>query len=153
MAISLSAVAVLMNLESFSSIPYQDIAGIWTNGYGNTFDVGPHTKPVTQAQAQAALVRHVNVFATGINKCLVVTPTQNQYDALMLWTYNVGVTAACHSTLMRNLNEGALPSVWCKQLLKWNKVTVNGHLVPSRGLTNRRQTEYVLCMKDSNGKT
>jgi lysozyme len=151
--LSASALVLLMALEAFSSGPYQDIAGVWTNGFGNTINVGPTTPPISRDQAQHDLVRHVNVFATGIDNCLRVTPTQNQYDAVMLWTYNVGVTAACHSTLIRQLNEGALPSIWCKQLLKWNKVTIHGQLVPSRGLTNRRNTEYQLCMKDSHGKS
>lgn len=147
--VSIVAITMLMALEGFSALPYKDIAGVWTNGYGNTAAVGPSTPAVTQAQAQQALVRHVDVFAHGLDRCLLVTPTQNQYDALMLWTYNVGVTAACGSTLMRQLNAGALPSVWCAQLFRWNKVRINGQLVPSKGLTNRRHAEYELCMKDS----
>lgn len=145
--VSIAALAVLMVLEGFSAIPYKDIAGVWTNGYGNTAAVTKTTPPVSQEQAQAQLVRHVNVFAAGLDRCLLVTPTQNQYDALMLWTYNVGVHAACSSSLMRRLNEGALPSVWCAQLFRWNKVRVNGRLVTSEGLTNRRKAEHTLCMK------
>jgi len=151
-ALSAAALILLMALEGFRALPYKDIAGIWTDGYGNTHGVVPG-QPVTEPQAQATLIRHVNVFASGLDRCLLVTPTQNQYDALMLWTYNVGVSAACSSTLIRLLNQGALPSVWCGQLFRWNKVRINGQLVPSRGLTNRRQAEHTLCMKDSNGKT
>lgn len=145
--VSIVALTLLMALEGFSHLPYKDIAGVWTNGYGNTANVGPSTPAVSQDQAKAQLVRHVNVFASGLDRCLLVTPTQNQYDALMLWTYNVGVHAACSSTLMRQLNSGALPSVWCAQLLRWNKVRVDGQLVASRGLNSRRRTEYELCMK------
>lgn len=148
-AVSVVALALLMALEGFVALPYLDEAGVWTDGYGNTEHVVPG-KPVTEVQAKATLVRHVNVFAAGINKCLNIEPTQNQYDALMLWTYNVGVSAACHSTLMKQLNAGALPVVWCSQLLRWNKLRIHGQLVPSRGLTNRRQTEYTLCTKDPN---
>lgn len=147
LVVSAAALGLLKGLEGFSAPPYLDIAGVWTNGYGNTRNVGPTTPPVTQEQAHADLVRHVNVFAAGLDRCLLVTPTQNQYDALMLWTYNVGVHAACSSTLMRLLNEGALPSVWCAQLLRWNKVRVGGRLVTSRGLSNRRSTEHQLCVK------
>lgn len=145
--VSVVAITMLMALEGFSSLPYQDIAGIWTNGFGNTKNVGPKTPPVTQEQAKQDLVRHVDVFARGLDRCLLVTPTQNQYDAIMLWTYNVGTSAACGSTLIRRLNEGALPSVWCAELHKWNKVRVDGRLVVSRGLSNRREAEYQLCMK------
>lgn len=147
-ALSAGALVLLMTLEGLSLSPYKDIAGVWTDGYGNTQGVVPG-KAVTQAQATATLKRHVNVFGTGLDRCLRVTPTQNQYDAIMLWTYNVGVTAACGSTLIRQLNEGALPSVWCKQLFRWNRVRIDGRLVPSNGLTHRRTAEYTLCMKDS----
>lgn len=146
--VSIVAITMLMALEGFSALPYKDIAGVWTNGYGNTEAVGPRTPAVTQEQAKQALVRHTDVFARGLDRCLLVTPTQNQYDALMLWTYNVGVTAACGSTLMRQLNAAAPPSVWCAQLYRWNKVRINGRLVPSKGLTNRRQAEHDLCIKD-----
>lgn len=145
--LSAAAIMILMALEGFSALPYKDIAGIWTNGYGNTRAVGPATPAVTPDQARQELARHVDVFAKGLDRCLLVTPTQNQYDAIMLWTYNIGTSAACGSTLIRRLNEGALPSVWCAQLLKWDKVRVDGRLVTSKGLRNRRQAEYELCMK------
>lgn len=147
LTVSGAALVLLMGLEGFSALPYKDIAGVWTNGYGNTVSVGPKTPAVTKAQAQDTLRRHVDVFGQGLDRCLRVTPTQPQYDALTLWTYNVGVSAACGSTLMRQLNAGAPPAVWCAQLLRWNKVRVDGQLVPSRGLTNRRKAEYALCMK------
>lgn len=147
-ALSASALILLMALEGFSALPYKDIAGVWTDGFGNTANVVPGV-PVTHEQAKATLVRHVDVFGAGLDRCLLAEPTQNQYDALMLWTYNVGVSAACNSTLMRKLNTGQLPSVWCGELLKWNKVRINGQLVASKGLTKRRTTEQALCMKDS----
>lgn len=145
--LSAAALALLMALEGFSALPYKDIAGVWTNGYGNTHSVGPKTPAVAPEQAKQDLVRHVNVFAAGLDRCLTAAPTQNQYDALMLWTYNVGVSAACSSTLVRLLNAGQPPTVWCAQLLRWNKVRVNGQLVPSKGLTNRRKAEHALCIK------
>lgn len=145
--VSGAAVVTLMALEGFSSLPYPDVGGVWSNGFGNTEHVGPHTPPVTREQAQVQLVRRLDTFGQEMDRCLQVTPTQNQYDALMLWSYNVGVPAACSSTLMRRLNAGALPSVWCSQLLKWDKVRVNGRLVVSPGLHNRREAEYQLCMK------
>lgn len=147
-AVSTAAVVVLMTLEGFSALPYPDTGGIWTNGYGNTQHVDQHTPAVSREQAQAQLVRNLDVFGQGLDHCLRVTPTQPQYDALMLWTYNVGVYAACHSTLMRRLNEGARPAVWCAELLKWNKVRVNGRLVPNKGLTNRRNAEHALCIRN-----
>jgi lysozyme len=145
--ISGAALLTLMALEGFSSTPYLDVGGNWTDGYGNTDGVTATTPPVSKEQAKQDLERGVQRRTQALDRCLRVTPTQNQYDALALWAYNVGPTAACSSTLMRQLNAGALPSVWCAQLLRWDKVRVNGQLVVSKGLHNRRETEYQLCMK------
>jgi lysozyme len=145
--VSAAALALLMALEGFSALPYPDIGGVWTNGFGNTEGVTQHTPPVTREQAKQDLEQGVAKRAAVVDRCLRVPVTQNQYDALALWAYNVGTTAACGSTLMRRLNAGAPPHVWCAELLKWNKVRQAGRLVPSKGLTNRRKAEFALCMK------
>lgn len=147
-AVSTAAVAALMVLEGFSALPYPDIGGVWTNGFGHTEGVTARTPAVTPAQAKQDLEAGVAKRTAVLDRCLRVPVTQPQYDALALWTYNVGAPAACSSTLMRRLNEGAPPTVWCAELLKWNKVRVDGRLVPSQGLTNRRKAEHALCIKD-----
>jgi len=55
----------------------------------------------------------------------------------------VGVTAACNSSLIRKLNQGQPPAVWCGELLRW---TYSGGR-QLKGLINRRQGEYALCVK------
>ena len=55
----------------------------------------------------------------------------------------MGVTAACGSSLIRKLNAGQPPAVWCGELLRW---TYSGGR-QLKGLVNRRQGEYALCVK------
>ena len=74
--------------------------------------------------------------------CIVPAITQPQYEALASWAYNVGTGAACKSTLVRKLNAGEMPSSWCPELLRWNRV--QGRVV--KGLTNRRQAELKVCL-------
>jgi lysozyme len=66
--------------------------------------------------------------------------SQNEYDAYLDFTYNVGIGNFCHSTLNKKLNAGDYIGA-CKELLKWDKV--NGKALP--GLTKRRQEEYEKC--------
>jgi lysozyme len=65
--------------------------------------------------------------------------TQNQFDALVSFAFNVGVAAFLESTLLRLLNGKAYDMV-PDQLKRWSRD--NGHIVP--GLTHRRQKEIDL---------
>lgn len=96
----------------------------------------------TKAQCDAVLVRNLEKHGSGLLKCVTVPLNQNQFDALSSWTFNVGVGAACGSTLVKLLNQGQYTSA-CNQLPRWNRA--GGKEV--RGLTNRRMAERDLCLK------
>jgi lysozyme len=97
---------------------------------------------ITRKQAEEFLKHDLNKFHKSIQSCVKVPLSQNEYDAYISLTYNIGGNAFCRSTLVRKLNaydyEGA-----CKEILKWDKFKGQ----PLRGLTNRRQQEYDLCIK------
>jgi lysozyme len=96
----------------------------------------------TKAQCDAVLVRNLEKHGSGLLKCVTVPLNQNQFDALSSWTFNVGVGAACGSTLVKLLNQGQYTQA-CNQLPRWNRA--GGKEV--RGLTNRRMAERDLCLK------
>lgn len=151
--ITATAIAALVALEGFRSIPYRDIAGIWTDGYGNTEGVVP-TVYVTEPQARAKLEGHVNEFGNGVQACLHREPSQGQFDAFVLLAYNIGVGAPggragfCPSSVVARFNRGDEP--WaCAAILKFDKARVNGELRVVRGLNNRRWVEYHLCIADT----
>jgi lysozyme len=64
---------------------------------------------------------------------------------VLSWTYNVGVGAACKSTLVQKINQGAEYSAWCPELKRW--VYAGGNKLP--GLVRRREAEYQFCMGDA----
>jgi lysozyme len=66
--------------------------------------------------------------------------TQNQFDALVSLTYNIGVGAIGGSTLIKKLNAKDYKGA-AEQFLVWNKGRVNGVLQVIPGLTNRRIKE------------
>lgn len=74
-----------------------------------------------------------------VNQAVMVPLNQNQFDALVSFTFNVGDTAFCDSTLLRLLNQRQYDQVPA-QLIRW--VRDNGQVV--QGLVNRRQKEIAL---------
>jgi lysozyme len=137
---------LIKTFEGFKSKPYKCPAGIPTIGYGSTFyEDGTKVKltdaPITEARAMDLLGDVVNDFSKKVNKLIKVEVNQNQFDALVDFAYNVGITALANSTLLKKLN-AKLYSEAADQFLRWNKA--NG--VVLAGLTKRRNAEKELFL-------
>ena len=130
--------------EGYKSTAYQDVGGVYTVGYGQADGVkkGDVTDPV---RALVKLEQSLDEHAKGMVQCIKVPISQGEYDAYLDFTYNVGVSAFCHSTLNKKLNSMDYDGA-CKELLKWN--TAGGKIEP--GLQKRRQEEYEKCSLPSN---
>lgn len=139
-------VAALVGYEAFVSSPYQDGAGVWTNGYGNTEQVTAKTPPVTEPQAKAKLEQRVSKDAAAIDKVLTRPATVGQSIAYQSLAFNIGIGAFSRSSVIRRHNAGDNRGA-CDAILMWDKITVNGHLVRSQGLANRRQAERATCLQ------
>jgi lysozyme len=120
--------------------PYKDIVGriTWCDGITN----GTPKDNYTPAECDALLRDEIAIHLRGVAKCVKRPLAEHEWIAVASWTYNVGVSAACQSTLVQQINEGAPGYVWCKQLLRWDRA--GGKKV--RGLTRRREAEYRVCM-------
>lgn len=132
---SQAGINLIKQFEGFRSEAYLCPAKIWTVGYGTTKNVH-QGMVVTEGQAETFLFDDVKIFEKTINECVIVPLTQNQFDALVCFVYNVGPGNFKSSTLMKKLNAGeysAVPS----ELEKWNKG--GGKVLP--GLVKRRQAE------------
>lgn len=147
----LSAVglALILGWEGFSALPYRDEAGVWTQGYGETRGVTATSPPITREAAKVQVVRRADEFGKQVDRCIKADLNQNQYDAILSATYNVGGSLVCGSTLQRLANAGDFAGM-CKQLLRWNKLrdARTNELRVSNGLNNRRKAEYALCVKE-----
>lgn len=140
--------SLLMQLEGFETKAYKDSAGVWTIGYGSTRIDGlpvQEGQTITQPKAAQALRSDINRFATTVAPLVTVSLTQNQIDAILIFTYNVGVGGFSKSTLLRTIN--AKQPVTEDMFTRWNKITKNGDLVVLPGLTSRRKKEYQLYMR------
>lgn len=143
--LSAAALTALMGMEGFRAMPYKDIAGIWTDGYGNTHGVKPGV-PVTREQAEVRLADHVAAFQRQIDGCLYRGATQGQSDAYTILAYNIGPEAFCNSSIASNHADGRFKAA-CDSILLYNKARVNGVLRPVQGLTTRRHAERAMCLK------
>lgn len=133
-----SAMTLIGGFEGYRQIAYLDPVAIPTVCFGAThWNGGKHQRP---EQCAALLARDV-LEASRVMDCIRVPLTDGQQAALTSWAYNVGVPAACGSTLVRLANAGSPPQVWCAQLNRWNKA--HGIVLP--GLVQRRAAERVLC--------
>lgn len=120
---------------------YLDTGGVWTIGYGHTGPEVVKGLKITLEQAEAYLSADLKTAEAGVNKYVKVLLTQNQFDALVSLTYNIGVSAFGLSTLVRLLNQGDYKGA-AEQFLRWNKD--NGRVID--GLTNRRRLERSLFL-------
>jgi len=137
-----ASAAVLVGVavhEGYNNDAYQDVKGVYTIGFGQADGTkkGDKTDPV---RALVKLEESLDEHAKGMVQCIHVPVSQGEYDAYLDFSYNVGVSAFCHSTLNKKLNSGDYDGA-CKELLKWDKA--DGKVV--FGLSKRRQEEYEKC--------
>lgn len=140
-----AALALIQQWEGLRLDAYQDVAGVWTIGYGSTTDVHPGQR-ITQEQAVERLRRDLATAEQAVWSAVDVDLTDNQFGALVLFVFNVGAGAFRASTLLKKLNAGDYAAV-PGELAKWNKARVNGVLTPVSGLSNRRAAEAGLWAK------
>lgn len=139
---STALLAYVGDWEGREHKPYRDIVGVVTYCDGITSPPPIPGKTYTDAECNALSLKNVTAHGEGLLQCVKTRLNQNEYDALTLWTFNVGVRAACNSTLVRKLNAGDRTSV-CPQLMRWNRAGGK----PVRGLTRRRAFECELFKK------
>ena len=151
-ALSLSAaglVGIALH-EGYSSKAIQPVKGdVPTIGFGTTEGVRPGDTITPPVALQRAL-RDVMKFEGALKRCVTVPLYQHEYDAFISFSYNVGSTAFCQSTLVKKLNAGDYTGA-CAQLLNWTFYKGRNCALPESrrlcgGLATRRQQEYALCM-------
>ncbi|MGK7949868.1 MAG: lysozyme [Xenococcaceae cyanobacterium] len=126
--------------EGYRSIAYLCPANVWTIGYGHTATVKPGMC-INQVEAEELLKSDLRRFENAISNLVRVPLTQAQFDALVSFTFNVGVYAFKKSTLLRLVNQGDFLGA-AKQFGRW--VNANGKKLP--GLVKRREEEKKLFL-------
>ena len=118
---------------------YQDIGGVWTIGYGHT---GPDVTPgleITQYKAVSLMLQDLSRIEERVSEMLVSTVSQQQFDALISFAYNLGPMALHGSTLLRFLNGGNAAAA-ALQFIRWD----HAGAVEVEALKRRREAEAAI---------
>jgi len=138
--------------EGSDNTVYKDQAGLDTIGVGHlitkqekadgTFSSGV----ITDDEMNTILLNDLASTQKSVRGCVKQPVTQEQYDSMVSLAFNIGNSGFCNSTLVKKINAGEYQEV-PNQMLRWNKIRVNGGAVVSDGLTNRRRAEANIFAK------
>jgi lysozyme len=143
-----SGIELIKKFEGFSSKPYLCPAKICTIAYGATFypngkKVTMTDKPMTEVEGVELLKSMLTKFEQYVDSYCIDTITQNQFDALVSFCYNVGPANLKSSTLLKKVNTNHNDETIRAEFMKWTKAS-NKVL---KGLVLRRQAEADLYFK------
>lgn len=140
--------SLIREFEGFIPFIYDDIGGKATIGYGHLVLEGEtFPQPLLPADAYRLLEKDVNRIATRLNKDVTAQLQQNHCDALLSFSFNLGSVKRAAPTLLQFVNQERHDDA-AKQFLVYNRVRINGKLVPVAGLTRRRVAESELYARD-----
>jgi len=140
---SQAGIDLIKQFEGVRLESYVCPAGILTIGVGHTSAAGPPKvvpkMKITYQEANEILARDLVKYESAVDRLVTVPLSQNQFDALVSFTFNVGEGALAKSTLLKKLNAGKYSEVPA-ELMKWTKG--GGRELP--GLVRRRRAECAL---------
>ncbi|MGG2098156.1 lysozyme [Acinetobacter haemolyticus] len=137
---------IIREFEGFRSTAYRDTGGVWTIGFGTIrYPNGVKVKQgdtCTLGQAELWLKNDCLWVDACLDKYVKVKVSQNQFDALASFVYNVGETQFIKSTMLSLINQNNLTAA-ANQFDRW--IFDNGKRI--QGLVNRRAKEKTLFLK------
>lgn len=145
MKTSKNGIQLIKQFEGCRLKAYKCPAGVWTIGIGHTGTV--NGKPIvegmtiTELMAETLLAIDLQKFENAINTLVKKSLTQNEFDSLTSFVFNVGIGAFRNSTMLRLLNQGNFSEA-ALQFQRWNKA--GGKVL--KGLTRRRLAEKMLFL-------
>lgn len=140
MRTSQKGISLIRSYEGLRLKSYQDSVGVWTIGYGTTRGIGPGMS-ITNEQAERMLMNDIARFEPELDRLAKVPMSQNQWDALMSFVYNLGSTDFGSSTLLKLLNAKDYAGA-AEQLPRWNKA--GGQVLAD--VTTRRAAERAMFL-------
>lgn len=136
------AVSIVGGFEGLRQVAYLDPVGIPTACFGETKGIKMGMR-FSRAECEGLLIDSLLEADSYVQKCVRLPDLPDyRHAALVSFTYNVGGTAFCNSTLVRKLNAGDIVGA-CNELPRWNRA--KGIALP--GLTKRRNAERDMCMR------
>ena len=156
MTVNKATIDLISKFEGFVDHWYPDPAHGWkvpTVAVGHTDAAGEpkyaatKAKKFTKAEGEAILRRDLEAVEATVSKAVTVPLNENQYGALVSFTFNLGAGNFRKSTLLKLVNARD-PLAASKEFAKWNKAA--GKVM--KGLTTRRAAEAELFLKPAPGR-
>ena len=137
---------IIKEFEGLRLEAYLDTGGVWTIGYGTIkYPSGTRVAKgdkISKNEAEEFLRSDSKWVDACLDSKVKVKVSQNQFDALASFVYNIGESQFSSSTLLRKLNAGDYLGA-ANEFDRW--VNDNGKKV--QGLINRRAKEKELFLK------
>ncbi|MFP2694343.1 lysozyme [Enterobacter ludwigii] len=143
MNISEKGLALIKHFEGLQLEAYQCSASVWSIGYGHTRGVMPGDS-ITEDDAEDLLRQDTREAEQSVHRLVTVKLAQNQFDALVSFTFNLGSGALQRSTLLKRLNVGDYQAA-AAEFPRW--VYSGGERLS--GLVRRRTAEKALFEQNS----
>ena len=140
MKVSEKGIELIKKFECCKLYAYRDSVGVLTIGWGHTKGVKAG-QAITQQQADAFLREDLQEAEKAIN-VTGVQLSQNQFDALVSWVFNLGSAKLYKSTMYKYLKTQRSPMEVCDQMIQWH----NAGGKPLLGLKRRRVAEANMYM-------
>lgn len=139
---------LIKSFEGFRGKPYLCPAKVPTIGYGATYysngkKVTMADKEITEVEASHLLSEMLGTYEKAVDSYCIDTITQNQFDALVSFAYNLGNGNLKSSTLLKKVNVNPNDPTIKDEFMKW--VKAGGKTLP--GLVRRRTAESQLYFK------
>lgn len=147
--VSRTAIDLIKRFEGYRRKAARLSDGRWTLGYGHTL-TAREGAAVSPEDAEALLLYDLIAVAHVINEHTYTSLTQNQFDALASFVFNIGTDNYRGSAVLRRLNEGeALHAAACMEM--WRKADIAGQRIVVDALVRRRAAEKLLFLTPHDG--
>lgn len=140
---SAQGIELIKEYEGFSSTAYMCAAGCLTIGFGHKIKKKDKMVVVTPAEAESLLIQDLFIAERAVIRAVSRELTDNQFAALVSFTFNLGAAALQRSCLRQKVNYGQDKEA-AREFLRW--VYAGGKRLP--GLANRRRAEGILFLKE-----
>jgi len=142
--VSRTAIDLIKRFEGYRQKAAQLPDARWTIGYGHTLTARQGAE-VAETDAEALLIYDLIAVAHAVNEQVFAPLTQNQFDALCSFAFNIGLDNFRSSGVLKRLNEGAMVQAACAMEL-WRKAEFQGDRIVIDALVRRRSAEKLLFL-------
>ncbi len=142
--VSRAGVELIKSFEGLRQTAARLPDGRWTIGYGHTFSAREGAR-VTQEDADALLRFDLLPIVDSLNNMILVPLNQNQFDALVSFSFNIGIENFGSSSVLKRINEGRMTEA-ALAMDAWRSAEFNGQTYVLAPLIRRRAAEKNLFL-------